>query len=141
MKEIYCLIGELIQIFQKIEENLALLMYCHNIHQPNISEKTRDLAIHKWATMSQSTFGKKLKDIEELKLFEEKNDIIVLDYIKTKRNYIAHSFFLDNDFKSESDIYKKTAELIQLKKDSIMIQKALKLILNNFIKNNPSINK
>ena len=82
MEEIYLLIGRLIEKFQELEEILGDVLFL--LSDIDFSKKVLD---------SKETFGQRFNKIKESKILEEEEDISVLDYIRKKRNYVAHEFF------------------------------------------------
>ena len=136
MDEIYKLIGKLMENFQKVEQNLALLVFCYDSkHVSKSNQEIHMAALKNWLSMDKATLGKKLNKINELSIFENENDTMVLDYINNQRNHIAHSFFIANDFQSTSLIVNKKKELLKIESEVLLILKALNGFLLDYAQN------
>lgn len=140
MESIYNLVGKNIESFQKLENNLALLIYFSYL--PNECELctnnkfgAREKALEEWDKADKATLGCKLKRIEELKIFETDNDIMVLSFLTDKRNYIVHNFFTNNTFITNPDIESHKKELLEIYKWNEIINTALIRMLQKI--NNP----
>ena len=118
MNKIYCLIGKLTQSFQHIEEYLSLSIYLYDTN-------TREFLLKHFLSIETKSLGLKLNTIKKLQILEE-NDITVLEYIKNKRNYIIHRYFLENNFTCKLDIKQSINELSALLKEIQLIERALK---------------
>jgi len=136
MENIYNLVGKTIEEFQRLEEMLALIVYFCRLEKSKIAidiNKAKEKALIEFAKLDKKPLGEKLKKIEGLKFFEEENDIIVLNFLRDKRNYVAHNFFLKNTFNSESDIISRENELMDIRKWSKLINSALIRLLDAVI--------
>ncbi len=131
MERIYTLVGKVVCEFQKLEDSLFLIvfdfLYKKGVLQSSLKFQNKDF--QSLIVYSEKTLGFKLNHIKTLKIFQDNNDIDVLEFLKNKRNYIIHHFFLDNKFKSEEEIEMAEIELQQLFSDIKLILKALKNIL------------
>lgn len=126
MEEIYILIGKSIEQFQRLEENLILLLFCYYKKQCNNEELIlKEKVLNKLTELEKKTMGTKLNAIKEFKVFEEKNDISVMEYLTNKRNYIVHEFFIKNEFKTNNDIEKNKKEIEQIYKDTKFMVKSI----------------
>jgi len=129
------LVGKIIKEFQELEESLAFLVYfsCYNKSTTLTEKEARGEAILQWNKMQGATLGQRMKKIKELRFFEEENDIIVLDFLTEKRNYIAHRFFTENSlnsFATQKDIAICMEELGKISQWSELINEALKKMVN-----------
>jgi len=137
MDDIFNLVGKIIKEFQGLEENLALLIYFAHLpensnFEPSI-EDSKIKAINEWSKADERTFGYKLGAIQKLRFFEEENDILVLGFLKDKRNYIAHHFFVDNTFDNEVSIEKHRKELSEILNWSKTINSAVAKMVQQYI--------
>ena len=131
MEEIYILVGKIINNFQKLENLLFILLYIQYKNTNNYDKKEKKELRSYWANTKPSTLGQKLHCIKEISFFESENDIVVFEYLTTKRNYIAHEFFTDNEFDTEEDITNRKKELEQIDHDSAFIANALELLVKD----------
>lgn len=84
--ELYYLVGEIFEVAQYIEWNIALIVCkSQNLNVDDLFEKMQDM-----------TLGQVINYARKVEYFEE-DDILELEYILDKRNYIAHRFFKKND--------------------------------------------
>ena len=120
MKEIYYIIGKLINSFQILENNLELLLYDFCYQNGNPAHIIKDLT-----DIDKKTLGKKLSSIKQYAIFEDSHDISILKFLNEKRRYIVHYFFADNDFSNQSEIESHKQSLLHLLNDVEMINKAL----------------
>lgn len=125
MNEIYNLIGKIIKEFQELEEHLAILVYCHYYAKRGKRfEDIRRNALEQYAKIDSVTFGQKLGQMLDKKIMSKQdNDYWILDYLKEKRNYIAHNFFVENKFEEQSDIDKREKELAELLQQVQLVEK------------------
>lgn len=86
INELYNLFGKIFENVQYIEWNVALIVSkSHNMTADDLFEK-----------MQTMTMGQIIRYARNAKLFND-DDIIELEYILDKRNYLAHQFFKQND--------------------------------------------
>ena len=85
MEKIYSLVGQIIQYFQKLEDDF-LLIYLYNFGE----NKSKAQIAKEFAAIDKEPLGKKLSKIKGVNAFESKNDIAVLQYLTKKRNYILN---------------------------------------------------
>ena len=96
--ELYHLVGEIFEVAQYIEWNIAL-----------IACKSRKLNVEDlFKKMQDMTMGQVINYAKKVEYFAEE-DISELEYILDKRNYIAHQFFKINDIvkHKENDVFIK----------------------------------
>lgn len=129
MKIIYQLVGKLLHIYQEIENELFLL-YIFTCERTNLSS-TND-----FLSFDNATLGGKLSLLKKLKIIEDSSDIVVLEYIKNERNFLVHSFFIDDNILSESKICEKKKLLKKLQSEAEIIKKALANLLKDIQKVN-----
>lgn len=96
INELYCLIGEILEVAQYIEWNLAVLICKSN----RIKAATNEDEL--FDSMQTSTMGQIIGEAEKIKIFSNE-DIKELKYILMKRNYLAHQFFKKNDIVKHQD--------------------------------------
>lgn len=95
INELYGLFGEIFEIAQYIEWNIAL-----------ISSKSQfNKAKNIFEDMQEMTMGQIVNIAREVEYFENE-DIEELEYILNKRNYLAHQFFKQNDIVKHKENYK-----------------------------------
>lgn len=135
MEKIYLYIGQIISDIQKVEECLGVLATFKGYKQLTQDKEITEKELAELLQIDRKTLGEKLKKLEEFKVFENKDDITILRYIKAKRNYLVHSFFLDNKFDSPLEIEKGKNELIQFQSDVHLILKALKGFTSDCMRN------
>lgn len=129
MKIIYQLVGKLLHIYQEIENELFLL-YIFTCKRTNLS------SINDFLSFDNATLGGKLSLLKKLKIIEDSSDIVVLEYIKNERNFLVHSFFIDDNILSESKICEKKKLLKKLQSEAEIIKKALANLLKDIQKVN-----
>ena len=129
MKIIYQLVGKLLHIYQEIENELFLL-YIFTCERTNLS------SINDFLSFDNATLGGKLSLLKKLKIIEDSSDIVVLEYIKNERNFLVHSFFIDDNILSESKICEKKKLLKKLQSEAEIIKKALANLLKDIQKVN-----
>ena len=129
MKIIYQLVGKLLHIYQEIENELFLL-YIFTCERTNLS------SIKDFLSFDNATLGGKLSLLKKLKIIEDSSDIVVLEYIKNERNFLVHSFFIDDNILSESKICEKKKLLKKLQSEAEIIKKALANLLKDIQKVN-----
>ena len=83
ISKLYCLFGEIFEIVQYIEWNIALLV-CNS--QKNRKQLDVDLL---FVEMQEITLGQVIGYARQTGVFEE-DDLSKLEYILDKRNYLAH---------------------------------------------------
>lgn len=132
MDILYNLVGRNICIFQKIEMHLALLIYC-NYNEARCDNR-RLVALKQYAEIDDKSLGIKIEKIRALKIFESENDITILNFLKDERNYIAHNFFIENNFNNDDDIEMHKNELLQILREAELIEKALNKMVSEQIK-------
>ncbi len=95
INELYGLFGEIFEIAQYIEWNIAL-----------ISSKSQfNKAKNIFEDMQEMTMGQIVNIARGVEYFENE-DIEELEYILNKRNYLAHQFFKQNDIVKHKENYK-----------------------------------
>lgn len=129
MKIIYQLVGKLLHIYQEIENELFLL-YIFTCERTNLS------SINDFLSFDNATLGGKLSLLKKLKIIEDSSDIVVLEYIKNERNFLVHSFFIDDNILSKSKICEKKKLLKKLQSEAEIIKKALANLLKDIQKVN-----
>lgn len=130
MNTIYSLVGKCIQLFQMLENCLALLVYYHECDTISENKKlAKQLALEHWGEYDAKTLGQKLHRIKELQFWENQNDLIVFDYLVSNRNYLVHKYFFDNDFDTPEQIKENTIQLETIFKDVSFIVTALQRML------------
>jgi energy-converting hydrogenase A subunit M len=92
MKEIYALVGELMETCQYIEHNLAVII-CYKVYAGNDESKVDAL----FEKMSTSTLGQVMKIVRDSDEFAA-DTIQEMQGILADRNEIVHQFFKKNDF-------------------------------------------
>ena len=132
MDKIYLLLGKCLQIFQMLEESLALLIYYHECNAIQTDKTTaKKNALSLWVEYDRKTLGAKLDKIKELKVWEHEHDIIVIDYLRQNRNYVVHRFFLENDIDTPEQVQHSTTQLETIFKDASLIVKVLGRLLDS----------
>jgi len=126
MKEIYFIIGKLINSFQILENHLKLLLHDFYCQKENPNDIMQSLS-----KIDKNTLGKNLLTIKKCAIFESEHDISLLKFLNDKRNYIVHHFFAENDFSNQSEIELHKQSLRQLFNNVEMINKALFHIISN----------
>lgn len=96
ISKLYYLFGEIFEIVQYIEWNIALLV-CNS--QKNNKQMDVDAL---FAEMQEITLGQVIGYARQTGVFEE-DDLSELEYILDKRNYLAHQFFKKNDIVKHSN--------------------------------------
>ncbi len=111
ISKLYCLFGEIFEIVQYIEWNIALLV-CNS--QKNRKQIDVDSL---FVEMQEITLGQVIGYARQTGVFEEE-DLSELEYILDKRNYLAHQFFKKNDIvkhsNNESFLRNKIGELTNI---------------------------
>lgn len=90
MNAIYELVGEILEVTQYIEWNLALIV-CDSLvgdESVNVDQLFDE--------MQAMTMGREIALIKKVEVFHE-NNLQEIEYILDKRNYLAHQFFKKND--------------------------------------------
>ena len=132
MDKIYLLLGKCLQVFQMLEESLALLIYYHECNAVQTDKTTaKKNALRLWEEYDRKTLGAKLDKIIELKVWEHKHDIIVFDYLRQSRNYVVHRFFLENDFDTPEEMQDHIKQLETIFGDTSLLVKALGRMLDD----------
>ena len=90
--ELYSLFGEIFEVAQYIEWNIALIACQSN------NLKADDL----FKRMQNMTMGQIVGYARNVEFFSDA-DIEELEYILDKRNYLAHQFFKQNDIVKHND--------------------------------------
>lgn len=91
INKLYALFGEIFEVVQYIEWNIALIVSkSHNIDATNLFEKMQDM-----------TMGQIVGYARNVEFFGD-SDIDELEYILDKRNYLAHQFYKQNDIVKHS---------------------------------------
>ena len=86
INELYELFGEIFEIAQYIEWNVALIVSkSHNMTAADLFKKMQDM-----------TMGQIVGYARNVEFFGD-GDINELEYILDRRNYLAHQFFKQND--------------------------------------------
>lgn len=128
MDEIYHLVGQLIHHFQIIEQYITLLVYKKTINLP-LDDESKEEIYHIINDIYDKSFGHKLKKIQDLNILNTNTDEIVLEYIKNKRNYIAHNSFTEKSFNTYEGIKSHALELTQILHDTKIVETAIKLLI------------
>lgn len=123
MDKIYLLYGKVMHEFQKLEDYLYLLIYC--TYKKSFKKFTKEKFLKLLENAEKNTLGGKIKELNQLKIFEAKNDIIVLNFLKNNRNHLAHYFFIENELKTEQEQLTKETELYTMLSHTALINKAL----------------
>lgn len=126
MEKIYNLVGKLLREFQELEENLSYIVYRMDTES---GKKNAILVFNK-------SLGGKIRYIEKENSFGE-NDITVFDYLKEKRNYLVHEFFID--LREKEDLSEKEKELSDLMENVNLINSALLRMAIEYYKNEKKI--
>ncbi len=130
--KVYNLVGNLVDEFQRIEKYLELLVLCNDCEEYIEQGKIVNVWLFQnWDSISKKPMGEKLKAVYEIDILRKKDDKLVLDYIKEKRNYIVHSFFVDNKDCNED----KIKELLFIKKEVEIVRGALEKFVREQAKN------
>lgn len=136
MDAIYSLVGKCIEVFQMLENCLALLIYYHECDTISEDKKlAKQLALKHWDEYDTKTLGAKLHRIKELQFWESENDLLIFEYFVSNRNFLVHKYFFENDFDSSEQIEKNTLQLETMYKDVSFIVTALERMLTDEIKN------
>ena len=136
MNRIYYLLGEAIHELQKMETALALLLFSNYVS--DIFSQTSILDFKKsalayWSKIDKETMGVKLREVIKKGIFAEKSDIEVFNFLKEKRNYLVHDFFVVNDCSSKDNVEKCEKELQEIISWCSLINKALKKMVQETI--------
>lgn len=94
INELYGLFGEIFEIAQYIEWNIALIS----------SKSQYNKAKNMFEDMQEMTMGQIVNIARRVEYFENE-DIEELEYILNKRNYLAHQFFKQNDIVKHKENY------------------------------------
>lgn len=121
MNRIYNCVGKLLQIYQKIEQKCELLIYCDTVQTEKDEQKR---ALKFFDLIDKKTFGLKLKSLKN-------NDVIdtesfdILDYLRGRRNYLVHEFFIEEKLENIKQIKFAENKLNEMYYDAKMIDSAL----------------
>ncbi len=136
MDTIYSLVGKCIQLFQMLENCLALLIYYHECDTISEDKKlAKQIALQHWNDYDTKTLGEKLHRIKKLNFWESENDLLVFDYLRSNRNFLVHKYFFENDFDTSEQIKENIRQLETIFKDVSFIVTALEKMLADEIRN------
>lgn len=93
-EQLYLLVGEILEIAQYIEWNIALLV--------KQSQKDNQDVDELFAQMQEMTMGQIIGIADKTGIFNA-NQLEQLRHILDKRNYLAHQFFKINDIVKHND--------------------------------------
>lgn len=93
-EQLYLLVGEILEIAQYIEWNIALLVKQSQKENQDVDEL--------FAQMQEMTMGQIIGIADKTGIFNE-NQLEQLRRILDKRNYLAHQFFKINDIVKHND--------------------------------------
>lgn len=125
MNEVYRLVGEILHRFQNIETYFTLSVYKISLDLPYDNNLHKRI-LSTFYKMQDKTFGQKLETIKNIGTLGICDDIVVLEYLRDKRNYVAHDFFSANEFNTTQDIETRKKELLQILQDTKIIEKAIR---------------
>lgn len=125
MEKIYNLTGKLLRAFQELENNLSYIVY----------RKDKEIGKKDATYIFNKSMGIKIKYIEKEKSFD-KNDIVIFDYLRERRNYLVHEFFIDL---REENLIEKEKELSDMIENVNLINSALLGMAVEYYKNEKKI--
>lgn len=126
---IYCLLGQTMHELQMMELYLASLLLLNHVSNNSSLSSISDLknsAFDYWSKIDRETMGGKLRQVIKNEIFAGKSEIEVFEFIKNKRNYLVHDFFVVNDCSLKENVEKCEKELEEMRTWCSLLNKALK---------------
>ena len=95
MENLFLLVGKSLKVFQQLEKNIKLFVYCTNKINDNNLYSVNEV-YEDYLRIESKSLGVAINELYSLGAINSKEDKEVLDFIKNERNYIAHKVFNDN---------------------------------------------
>ena len=96
MENLFLLVGKSIETFQRLEQNIKLVVYC--VNKTNNSGFYSNIEDYEdYLRIESKSLGVAINELYSIGAINSKEDKEVLDFIKNERNYIAHNIFNDNN--------------------------------------------
>lgn len=142
MQEVYLLVGEILEVSQVIEYNLALVIkyseYINKLKKINKVVK-RDFAnfekdveiLH--SQLMSSTLGQIITKVKEVGVFSAESIDKLYNLLK-ERNYLVHKFFKVNNFNEIPRFSNKYNGILQCLNDMLINMQVINSKLYNIIK-------